>query len=194
MNNANVSIIKLLLEYRNEDLNISRIATILSKDYKTVHTIVKRLERLGVINIKEFGKSLKVELINKLHPTLFLAEYERREEILKSKNFSVMLDTFLEGIKTKCFILLLFGSHAKRKATKNSDIDLMFIIPDEDAKHMDSTIHNISSLLPLKIHINVFKESEFIKMKNSKETTVGSEAIKNNIILYGIEIYYELIK
>jgi len=31
-------------------------------------------------------------------------------------------------------------------------------------------------------------------MKRSKEVTVGSEAIKNNVILHGIEYYYEMIQ
>lgn len=194
MKNEDVSIIKLLLEHRNEDLNINRIAVILTKDYKTVHTIVKRLEKLGVIRIKEFGKSLKVELINKLHPFVFLAEYTRRDEILKNKDLTVMLDYFLNEVKTKCFVLLLFGSYAKKKATKHSDIDLMFIVPDNGSENIETVINNIAALLPLKLHVNVFKESEFIKMKNSKEITVGSEAISNNVILYGIEMYYELIR
>ncbi len=194
MKNEDVSVIKALLEHKNEDLNITRIAAILDKDYKTVHTIIKRLESLGVIIVKEFGRSLKVELVNKLHPLVFSAEYERQEEILKNKNLSVMLDSFLGGIKTKCFVLLLFGSHAKKTAGKHSDIDLLFIVPDECMPNLESAVYNMASLLPLKLHINVFKESEFIKMKNSKEATVGSEAISNNIILYGIETYYSLIK
>ena len=59
---------------------------------------------------------------------------------------------------------------------------------------MEKSIHHIASLNPLKLHLNLFKESEFIAMKKSKEFTVGSEAIKNNIILYGTEQYYELIR
>jgi len=194
MKNEDVSIIKLLLEHKNEDLNINNIACLLKKNYKTVYTIVKRLEDLKIITVKRFGKSLKVELVNKLHFFVFLAEYERKEEILKNKDLTVMLDSFLNGIKTKCFILLLFGSYAKKSNTKNSDIDLMFIVPDEDKEETEKNMHNIASLLPLNLHINVFKESEFINMKNSKEITVGSEAMNNNIILYGIEMYYELIK
>ena len=70
----------------------------------------------------------------------------------------------------------------------------MFIVPDAAEEKMEKEIHNIASTLPLKLHVNVFKESEFKAMKNSKETTVGSEAIENNIILHGIELYYEIIQ
>ncbi len=89
--------------------------------------------------------------------------------------------------------MLLFGSYAKKTQSKESDIDLMFIAPDSDEK-FESKIRNIARIIPLKLHINVFKESEFKAMKNSKILTVGQEVINSNIILYGIENYYELIK
>jgi len=33
-----------------------------------------------------------------------------------------------------------------------------------------------------------------LEMINAKESNVGKEALNNNIILYGIEPYYELMK
>ena len=70
----------------------------------------------------------------------------------------------------------------------------MFIVTDEAEGSMEKEIQNIASTLPLKLHVNIFKETDFKAMENSKETTVGSEAIKNNIILHGIEAYYELLQ
>src|SRR3989344_3690640 len=146
MKDNDVLIIKMLLEHKNEDLNISSISEHLQKDYKTIHTIVKRLERLRIIRIKEFGKSLKVELMNILHPSVFLAEHERRTDVLKNKDLAVMLDSFLNGIETKCFVLLLFGSYAKKITTKHSDIDLMFIVPNKLEDEMEKKIYGIASL------------------------------------------------
>jgi hypothetical protein len=59
---------------------------------------------------------------------------------------------------------------------------------------MENEIQSIANTLPLKLHINVFKESDFKAMESSREITVGSEAIKNNIILHGIEMYYEMMQ
>ncbi len=39
-----------------------------------------------------------------------------------------------------------------------------------------------------------FSESQFLDMIKAKDFNVGKEAMKNNVILYGIENYYELIK
>jgi hypothetical protein len=76
--------------------------------------------------------------------------------------------------------------------TKHSDIDLMFIVPDVE-EIMEKEINSIIRTLPLKIHANIFTESEFLAMKNSREITVVSEAMKHNIIIHGIESYYVLI-
>ena len=48
--------------------------------------------------------------------------------------------------------------------------------------------------MPEKIHLTNVNYGNFINMAKSKEFTVVSEAIKNNIILNGIEEYYRLLK
>ena len=88
----------------------------------------------------------------------------------------------------------MFGSYAKKTQTKHSDIDLLFIVPDSEEERMEKEIQTITRLLPLNLHTNIFTETDFKHMKNSKEITVGSEAMKNNIILHGIETYYEMIQ
>lgn len=184
-------IVVFLLNNHSNDVNISKIAKGLKMDYKTAYEIIKRLEKENVVMLETFGGSSKVSLTNLLSIQLYNAEKKRREDILKDKNLSVILKYFEEGLPTKLYVLLLFGSYAKKTNTKHSDIDLFFIMSDEK---FESSINRIASLIPLNIHVNIFTEKEFISMKNSKEITVGSEAIKSNIILHGIESYYELIK
>ena len=92
-------------------------------------------------------------------------------------------------IKSSLFIFLIFGSYAKNKQTKSSDIDIILISNEKD---FEENLSNILSLLPLKIHALVFREEEFIRMKDSKKSNVVQEAMENNIILYGIENYYRL--
>jgi predicted nucleotidyltransferase len=90
---------------------------------------------------------------------------------------------------TSFFVMLLFGSYAKGRQTKTSDIDLMFITNEKD---FERKITDIISLLPLKTHILVFTEEEFIRMKDAKKPNVIKEAIDNSIILYGIEEYHRM--
>ena len=113
-------------------------------------------------------------------------EYSRRKELLKNKDFLIISNRLME-LKFP-FIALLFGSYAKKASNKHSDIDILTIGGDE--KEIKTAI----SLLPDKIHLTAISYEEFINMAKSREFTVVSEAIKNNIILIGIEEYYNLLK
>ena len=181
------------MENKTNETNIRSISEKTKIDYKNVYMILKDLETQGIIKRVMFGKSARIILIEKLNPDIFQAEYERREELLKNKNLKVMLDYF-KGMETSMYVMLLFGSYAKRTNTKHSDIDLMFIVSDSTEKEMERKIGSIVGIIPMNIHMNVFKEKDFIAMKKSKDITVGSEAIAHNVILHGIEQYYEMIQ
>ncbi|MBU2589450.1 MAG: nucleotidyltransferase domain-containing protein [Nanoarchaeota archaeon] len=193
MKSKEVEIIKLLIENKDKELSINQIAKLLKKDYKNAHNIIMRLSKMKLIKLELFGRSYRVILFNKAQPLIYEAEYLRRQELLKNKNLSVMYDSF-KSLHSKFYTLLVFGSYAKKTQNKQSDIDLLFIIPNTEEENIEKEIENILSTLPLKIHLNIFKENEFIAMKNSKEVTVGSEAMMKNIILHGIESYYEMIQ
>jgi len=186
-------IIRLLIENKNEELNIFKMSKLLKMDYKNVYSIVKRLEKESLVKLEAFGQSLRVKLISQANPLIFEAEYNRRQGFLKNKNMAVMLNDFKNVLNSKCFILLVFGSYAKGTQTKNSDIDLMFIVPDGKEDIFEKDINKVARSLPLPIHLLVFSEKQFLEMINAKEPNVGQEALKNNIILYGIEAYYEMV-
>jgi len=193
MRNKDAIIIKYLIENKNEELNILKISKELKMDYKNIYSIIKRLEKELLVKLESFGQSSRVKLISQVHPLIFEAEYSRRKELLKNKNLGVMLNDFKKTLKSKYYILLIFGSYAKKTQKKNSDIDLMFIVPDGKEDLFEKEIQRTASSLPLPIHSLVFSEKQFLEMVNSRESNVGQEALKNNIILYNTETYYEMI-
>lgn len=193
MRDKETTIIKCMIENKSEELNILKISKALKMDYKNVYSIVKRLEKEQLIKIEIFGQSNRIELINKVHPLIFKAEYERREDILKDKNLAVMLSNFKRAVKSRFYILLLFGSYAKKTQTRNSDIDLMFICPNGSEELLEKDVYHTARSMPLSLHPLVFSENQFIEMMHAKDPNVGQEALKNNIILYGIEAYYGMI-
>ncbi|MBI4453541.1 nucleotidyltransferase domain-containing protein [Candidatus Woesearchaeota archaeon] len=193
MINKDTTIIKYLLNNKTKELNILNISKALKMDYKTAYSIVKRLEKKEIIAIEQFGNSNRLKLINKIHPLIFEAEYERRGELLKNKNIKVMLSYFKNSLKPKCYVLLLFGSYAKKTQNQTSDIDLMFICSDGIEEQFEKEVLAVTGILPLPLHCLVFSDKQFIEMINAKKSNVGQEALKNNVILYDIETYYELI-
>ena len=182
-------VIKVLLEKQDEELNISKISKYSKIDYKNVYNIIKDLEKESLVDIKPFGKTKRVTLNKKVHPLIFEAEYERRTALFKkNKDFLVIYRKLSE--LNFSFIVLLFGSHAKGKATKYSDIDLLIVCEEK----RETYIQEIFDIFPLKIHPTFTNFEDFMKMLKTKEFSVVSEAVKNNIILIGIEDYYRLIE
>lgn len=180
-----IKILILLLENKQEKLTIRDISIKSEINYRIAHEKVNLLEKEGVIKITKAGNSRICELTNKFDKNLFEAEYERREELFKEKKFKVIY-SYLSELNFP-FIALLFGSYAKKTADKHSDIDILTIGGDE--KKISSQL----SLLAYNIHLTSISYEEFIHMAKSKEFTVVSEAIKNNLILLGIEEYYRII-
>ena len=193
MRSKESTVAKFLIEHKNEELNILNISKAMKMDYKNVYSIIKRLEKMSLVKIETFGQSSRVKLSKLVYPIVFEAEFERRKEILKNKNLTVMLNSFKRAIQSKLYVLLLFGSYAKKTQTKSSDIDLLFICPNGLQDVFEKDINRVSRSVPLPLHPMVVSESQFIEMINAKEPNVGQEALKNNVILYGIEPYYKII-
>ena len=156
-------IIKSLIE--DKEMTIRELSKKIKADYKISHVAVNNLIKKKVINTKNIGNSILC-ILNKDYfgIELYKAEDERRTEILKNKDINQLLKHVLYKVKTTFFVLLIFGSYAKRKNTKNSDIDLIFIFKDG----FEDKINEILSLIPLKTHSLIFTEEEFVRMKDSK--------------------------
>jgi predicted nucleotidyltransferase len=185
---SSINLIKVLIENRDKELNISDVAQYSKVNYKNTYLTVKFLEEEGLITIQSFGKNKRVILNKKIHPLIFESEFERRSEFLKNKDFLVLTKKFEE--LNFPFIILVFGSYAKATSKKGSDIDLLIICENK----REEEIQSIIDLFPLKIHPTFFNFEEFIKMSKTKEFNVVAEAIKKNIILMGIEDYYRIIE
>lgn len=180
-----IKILKLLLGNKEERFTIRNISERTKINYRIAHEKVNSLGKNEIIRITKAGNSRICELTNKFDKDLFEAEYERRNDLFKNKKFRIIFN-HLSELKFP-FIAVLFGSQAKGNADKNSDIDVLAIGGDE--KKISSEL----SLFPYKIHLTNISYEEFIQMAKSREFTVVSEAIKNNIILIGIEEYYRIL-
>ncbi len=190
-NTTKDKILKLLLSKRKEEFTIRYISKRISIDYKAVHITVKRLIKSNVVKARKAGQTILCSINQKVFDVdMFRAESIRKREILSDKNIYVLYNRIKNTVKC-FFILLLFGSYASGKKQKKSDIDLM-LITNEDS--IIKNVKHIVSTLPLKIHFISFNSEEFLSMLTTTKFNVGKEAADNNIILFGIEDYYRLIK
>ena len=188
MANETTEILKLLIGNKEETFSIRKISKIRKINYKSAYLPLRFLEKEKIVTLKKIGNTLSCTFNNKFNDLVFKAEYLRREEMLKNKDFLVFYNQ-LKRIN-KQFILLLFGSQVKGIAKKHSDVDLLLISNEEVAK----IVHTETRLIPINFHLTAISYEEFVSMLKSKEFTVVSEAIKKNIILYGIEDYYRMVE
>lgn len=184
--NKDIKILKLFVDNKESSFTIKKAAETLNINYRTAYEGVMRLEKEGLVRIAKAGNSKLCEFNYTFNSKVFEVEEIRKKELFKNKDFLIIHNRLAE--LRFPFIALLFGSWAKGRAIKHSDIDILSIGGNE--KEIRTTL----SLLPDKIHLTSITYENFIHMAKSKEFTVVSEAIKNNIILIGIEEYYRLLK
>ena len=190
-NSTKDKILILLLSNKKKEFTIRKISKRILVDYKAVHIIVKRLIKDNVITAKRAGQTILCSLnYQSFNADVFRAESIRKEGLLKNKDLYSLYNYF-KDIKEPFFILLLFGSYASGKARKGSDIDLMLISDNDELR---KKARRIVSLIPLDIHLVDFNSNDFLLMLKTTEFNVGKEAVNNNIVLFGIEDYYRLIK
>ena len=119
-----------------------------------------------------------LEMRRRRFPKEILSEIQRR--ISKQSNF---------------FILIVFGSYAKNKATEKSDLDIAIIVESEKTKKEITPLLETVKRREIKpIDYHVFTMSEFLEMLKTESENVGKQIYKNNITYYGFIEYCNLIR
>ncbi|MFH0752305.1 MAG: nucleotidyltransferase domain-containing protein [archaeon] len=188
MANEKLNILRLLIENQEKRYSIRKLSQLRSINYKSAYNAVMQLEKEDIITLERLGNNTNCSFNQKFNPTVYFAEHARKTELIKNKDLKIVYQT-LTKLEFQ-LIALLFGSHAKKSAKNHSDIDLLIITEE---KH-EEKIQTALSLIPLDIHPTIMGYEDFISMAKSKEFTAVSEAMKNNIILVGIEEYYRLLE
>lgn len=185
-----------LLGNPEEKLTIRGIAKKLGKSYSLVYNNIADLEKKKLI-IKQDVPPGQIVVLNEFAPSDILVDIElkKKNEFLKKHLWmKVFLEDVFNSINNVFFVLLVFGSYAKGTQTKKSDIDLLFIVKDKkDIEKIENSVKEIYS--KVKMGMNFSDANDFIEMiKNTNKMNIGNEAKKHHIILYGAEMYYQLLK
>jgi len=188
--NEEKEILKYLISHKEEKFSINQLAHARKINYKSAYQNIAKLEKRGVIITEKLGNTTLCSFNYSFDPLVFQTEWERREEIKKNRTIRSICRE-LQEVNNPFFTVLLFGSYAKGTQNKHSDIDLLIIVDNEK---MEGEIKLSLDILPFDIHKNIFTISEVRIMLRSKEFSVIEEVKKSNIILSGIENYYNLVK
>src|SRR3989338_2302074 len=187
--NNNLKALKLFLDHKDKTFTINKAAEALKINYRIVYEEIIKLEREGLIKITKHGNSNVCGFNYRYHSKIVEIEEIRKQELFKNKDIQLIHKRIRE-VKSPFYCLVLFGSYANKINQKGSDIDLCLIADDEKVK---KEAQSILSITPINVHLQDFSSEHFLLMLKSKEFNVGNEIVKNNIILYGIEAFYEMV-
>jgi len=184
----------IVLDLFRKDIFLSKtireISLMLKKDYPTVHRAVSELEKKGVLRVRKAGNAKVCELSLSAETTTILSFLDEQEALSKKiPNIDKIL-AFKEFIED---IIIITGSYAKGKETKQSDIDLV-IITKNDVFKKQKLLENLTSLFLPKIHPIVISQKDFLTMLLEKKASFGKEIFKNKMIFRNTSKYYWLLK
>jgi len=182
-------LIKALIENKSPQ-SIMALSGSAVLDYKNTYNYVGDLTASGAIVQEAMGNTNLIKLNLSPNQEIFSVEEKRTQEFLEKNPKLNVIKSYIKEINYPFMIVLIFGSFAKGKNTSSSDIDLCII---SDNKEKIKELWRMLNLLSLKIEIQEFTTKEFISMIEKRQINLGHEIVKNNIILYGIENYYNLI-
>lgn len=198
LNELENEILAVFLRNPSEPYTVYGLAKSLGRYVSQVQLAVKSLTQKNILSVKKLGSRTSQCLINFSTAdtnTLSVASINAKTIFLKKNlKIKIICSELEKKLAGEIYILLLFGSYAKEKESKNSDIDLCFITQEEPhAEKLKAEVKAALSSLSYKIHVNVFTAEWFYKMLKEKDT-VGREAFKASITLHGHDSYYELVK
>jgi predicted nucleotidyltransferase len=158
-----------------------------------VHRIIKKLAQLNVVSLQEQGKGqfIKINFANELSRSLLsAANYLKREEIFnKYHSLRIIAKEFNFNAP-----LLIFGSYAKQKIRKGSDIDLcVFGLKQKEEKIFKRKLKEIELIHNVEINCLFFRRKEFEDMLKTKSHNVGKEILLNHFVLSNADLWYNFI-
>ena len=169
----------ILAELNKKDNHIRGVASVLSINQMTALRKIKELEEKNVLDFRIEGKNKVYFMKTSLETTEHLKIMEHFKKIdLISKYPRIRKITEIIKKNPRIFLAVLFGSFAKKTHTNNSDIDVYI---ETSSREIKKILEKIDSKLSVKI-------GEF-----DINNLLIKEIMKQNIILKGVDRYYELI-
>ena len=180
-------IIKSLIENKNPQ-SIMALSAAAILDYKNTYNIVDELA--GIISREKIGNTNLIKLNLAPNQEIYNVENKRTQEFLSKNPKLKLIHKDIEEMGYPFMIVLIFGSYVKNTKMKGSDIDICII---SDNKEKSKELINKLKLLSLKLEVHEFTTYEFVSMIEKTQNNLGREIVKNNLVLYGTENYYNLI-
>lgn len=174
------------------ELSASDLSRKMKTPQQTISRVLNNLVNHNLINYRINGRNKLFSLdFGLLSTSLVFNMVENKKSLLflmKIKKLKVLLNEL--GRCCECFIV--FGSYAKYKARKDSDLDILIL-----GKHNKIEIQKIKKKHIIEINEHYLSYSGFLRTLKSKEP-LAIEIFENHIIFGNISkvvnIFFEVVK
>jgi predicted nucleotidyltransferase len=118
-------------------------------------------------------------------------------EVQSNLNFLRLniISEIIEKVPIKDYSIIVFGSYAVNKQTKNSDLDICILIENKEIEKKIRPYVNeikLNYLIKIDEHYIIFKD--FVKMLLREEENLAKQIFIKHKLFYNLEIYYQLLK
>jgi len=194
-------IINIFYDNPTKVCSINEISKLLSWPYGSTYNYVQSLIKEGVLSSFPKGRanlcSLNLESQKAIELLSIISIPKKdafsKKEVILSKALDELTNKIREITKHNILTIILFGSIVKRSAREKSDVDLFFICSSKDK--YDEVIENECNILRMSygrdIEPIIAEPVMYINMLREKGENVGKQILKNKIIFYGANKYWE---
>lgn len=182
-----------VLDKNKNGIHIRELARIVKTSYNNTARNIKILEKENIIKKEKDANLIKIKLKNNPLTIAYLKQAHTENFLKLPKKASGPINEFLNELKEKPLIALIFGSFAKGNYTENSDIDILLVFQRiNNQTNIENTAKRVSMRTNIKLNPVYVNYERFEKNFLNKNHDFSNEIRQNVIILEGIEHYYRL--
>lgn len=187
-------ILELLVSKPLQKFTIREISRLIGKDLKIVHTSIQRLLHKKCL-LKDEQQHLHLNYQVNISDLAYIENIRKEKTFHHYPALKIAATDFLKKTKHSFFVLLVFGSYAEGNPHKNSDLDLLAILPDEDkSQAFERELNSIFSISFHRFHPQIMSKGSFREMIAKRdEANIINESLNKHIIIFGAESYYKLL-
>ena len=190
INTGHSKILRLFYEDKKSSFHLREIARKTKLYPNSVTRFLNQLEKEDILTSQKDGnlKNYKIKKSEKLSNIFASFDIERLNKLPLARRRAI--NYFLDKLKEKPIIALLFGSTAKETFRKDSDIDLLLIVNRKI--DVDTAKDYVDAQLGIKVNCFQITYEEFKKEIKLKEDKVIQSALNTGYPIFNQMLFYEV--
>ena len=183
-----------LLEKNKGGTHLRELSRLLKTGLPNLIRYVNILKKEKVVKKYKDANTIKVKLKEGIKTLSYLKQVNTERFLILPYKIKIAVNDFLNELKTKPLIVIIFGSYAKGNYTEDSDIDILLIYQTiKDGTPIENVARRISMRTNTQINPIYLDYPAFEKNFLNIEHDFSKELKKEVIIMSGIELYYSLL-